>query len=368
MDSNQIIPQKSGNEWVQINQGTDEIVHESIVHEQTVNDQLNELMNEKAPPSVQQARGEVPKTPIRVEGENLPPVSATIPVNGFENKDVNEMNDTPEAANTPLPVDRTTPEIKPRNLITSNLPENVSTERKTTPPSERTKKPQTAFFMFMADERQNIFSDNPGISHIECGKIAGERWRKLDPERKKEYDDRYQNEMKEWKAVNGVIERGPYKKKKKLKEQTGNVEKRAPSSRKRNTKKKYTFSDEEDDADDMKDDSYIGVHGEEDDDFENEYDNSSSSRPKRKKSSKKPASKKNVSFKPVIASKRGPPKGISKGPTSDTLVITKEEYKRLAGVEKAFLKVKDLNREMFEIMLYETMKKKPEKVAANLRK
>ena len=50
------------------------------------------------------------------------------------------------------------------------------------------------------------------------------------------------------------------------------------------------------------------------------------------------------------------------------LVITKEEYKRLAGVEKAFLKVKDLNREMFEIMLYETMKKKPDKVAANLMK
>merc|ERR1719219_3308399 len=88
----------------------------------------------------------------------------------------------------------------------------------------------------------------------------------------------------------------------------------------------------------------------------------------KKPSGKKTTVKKSVSFKPAVASKRGPPKGISKGPTSDTLVITKEEYKRLAGVEKAFLKVKDLNREMFEIMLYETMKRKPDKVADNLKK
>ena len=77
MDSNHVIPQKTANEWVQIKQGADEIVHETV-NDQLINDQLHELMNEKAPPSVQQARGEVPKTPLRDPTDGHIPVSATI--------------------------------------------------------------------------------------------------------------------------------------------------------------------------------------------------------------------------------------------------------------------------------------------------
>jgi hypothetical protein len=310
MDSNHVIPQKTANEWVQINQGADEIVHETV-NDQLINDQLNELMNEKAPPSVQQARMEVPQTPLRDPTDGHIPSSAPLgsaPIT-YENKnDYNPPtptnNESPTTANTPLPTDKTTPEIP------SNLPEDVSTEA-------------------------------PDAKKVKRGPRG--------PYKKKDDDDDFDPSSKR-------------------------------TSRKR-TKKKYTISDDEDNE---KDDNYKGQEAEEDDDFDvADVEKTASGRPKRKKrtvaegrpsrakgakNGKSPVSKKSVSFRPAVVSKRGPPKGISKGPTSDTLVITKEEYKRLAGVEKALLKVKDLNREMFEIMLHETMKRKPEKVAANMNK
>jgi len=109
--------------------------------------------------------------------------------------------------------------------------------------------------------------------------------------------------------------RGPYKKKAKLDEDFDPNSKR--KTRKKPPKKKYTFSDEDDD--DKNDDNYIGVQQEDDDDDFDENATTSSGRPKRKKpSGKKTTVKKSVSFKPAVPSKRGPPKGISKGPTSDT--------------------------------------------------
>ena len=251
MDSNHVIPQKTGNEWVQINQGVpDEIVHETVQQqqtvEQTVNDQLNELMNEKAPPSVQQARGEVPKTPLRDPNEDFNQKVLELQIPTTNGTTANEAS--PGAAQTPLPPDKHEEEASSTNAsapTTSNLPENVSTAT---------------------------------------------------PEKKE-------------KVKRGP--RGPYKKKAKLDEDFDPNSKR--KTRKKPAKKKYTFSDEDDD--DKNDDNYIGQQ-EEDDDYD---ENATSSRPKRKKpSGKKTTVKKSVSFKPAVPSKRGPPKGISKGPTSDT--------------------------------------------------
>merc|ERR1712130_881655 len=131
MDSNHVIPQKTGNEWVQINQGVpDEIVHETVQQqtvEQTVNDQLNELMNEKAPPSVQQARGEVPKTPLRDPNEDFNQKVLELQIPTTNGTATANDNSSPGAAQTPLPPDKPTDEANSTNA-TSNLPENVSIE------------------------------------------------------------------------------------------------------------------------------------------------------------------------------------------------------------------------------------------------
>ena len=147
MDSNHVITTKTANEWVQINQGADEIVHETV-NDQLINDQLNELMNERAPPSVQQARNEVPKTPLRDPTDGHIPVSATIgttPIT-YDNKhnaDYNpptppgignpENNESPSTANgTALPTDKNTPPD-----LSSTLPEDVSTA---TPDAKKVKR------------------------------------------------------------------------------------------------------------------------------------------------------------------------------------------------------------------------------------
>jgi len=130
-------------------------------------------------------------------------------------------------------------------------------------------------------------------------------------------------------------------------------------ARRATTTKKYTFSDNEEE------DSPLDYAPEDDGgEFEVEAPKKKTKGPGRpkgrppKNATAKSSSKATALKAPSTPPKKQPPKGISKGPTKDTLVITKEEYKRLASIEKAFLKVKELNREMFMIMLQETKKQK----------
>jgi hypothetical protein len=52
------------------------------------------------------------------------------------------------------------------------------------------RKPATAFVMFSNQWREQIKSDNPGISFTDIGRKLGEMWREMKPELKKVYQDR----------------------------------------------------------------------------------------------------------------------------------------------------------------------------------
>jgi len=60
------------------------------------------------------------------------------------------------------------------------------------------KKPSTAFFLFMADNRERIKQEHPGIAPAQIGKILGEEWKFFDPIRKREYEKIYEGNLDQW--------------------------------------------------------------------------------------------------------------------------------------------------------------------------
>lgn len=67
------------------------------------------------------------------------------------------------------------------------------------------KKPATAFVMFSNQMREQVKTDNPGISFTDIGRKLGEMWREMDAEMKKGFEDRateakdkYMAEKKVW--------------------------------------------------------------------------------------------------------------------------------------------------------------------------
>jgi len=60
------------------------------------------------------------------------------------------------------------------------------------------KKPSTAFFLFMADNRERIKAEHPGIAPAQIGKILGEEWKFFDPVRKREYEKVYEGNLDQW--------------------------------------------------------------------------------------------------------------------------------------------------------------------------
>lgn len=77
-----------------------------------------------------------------------------------------------------------------------------SATKKATKDPNAPKKPMTAFFAFMGDERENIQKDNPGIAHTEIAKKGGEMWKALSADEKKNYEDNYKTAMVKWKVDN----------------------------------------------------------------------------------------------------------------------------------------------------------------------
>ena len=51
------------------------------------------------------------------------------------------------------------------------------------------KKPLSSFMLFGSSERSKIMAENPDIAFGAVGKVLGERWRALDPDRKAEFDE-----------------------------------------------------------------------------------------------------------------------------------------------------------------------------------
>ena len=69
------------------------------------------------------------------------------------------------------------------------------------------KRPSGAYVFLTNELRPKILAEQPGIKFIELGKLLGERWRALQPEEKKRYEDmaaqdkiRFQREMEEYTA------------------------------------------------------------------------------------------------------------------------------------------------------------------------
>ena len=73
------------------------------------------------------------------------------------------------------------------------------------------KRATSAYFYFLAEEREKIKADNPDIKITEISKIAGQRWKEIEAERKAKFDamakadkERYEKEKKEWIASGGA--------------------------------------------------------------------------------------------------------------------------------------------------------------------
>ena len=79
--------------------------------------------------------------------------------------------------------------------------------RKKKMPQGGPKKPATSFVLFSNTVREQVKQDNPGLSFIELGRKLGEMWREMDPNVRKDYEDRataakdrYLEEKKLWLA------------------------------------------------------------------------------------------------------------------------------------------------------------------------
>ena len=60
------------------------------------------------------------------------------------------------------------------------------------------KKPLTAYFAWMNQNRSRIKEENPGSSLGEIAKIAGKEWKEVDEEEKSELEATYKEEMEEY--------------------------------------------------------------------------------------------------------------------------------------------------------------------------
>lgn len=74
------------------------------------------------------------------------------------------------------------------------------------------KRSMSAYFFFLADEREAIKKENPDIKVTDVSKVAGQRWKEISAERKAKYDldaktdrERYEREKKEFTDGGGVI-------------------------------------------------------------------------------------------------------------------------------------------------------------------
>jgi len=62
------------------------------------------------------------------------------------------------------------------------------------------KKPLTAYFAWMSENRERIKNENDGASIGEVAKIAGEEWRELDASSKSKYEKAYKAAMEKYKV------------------------------------------------------------------------------------------------------------------------------------------------------------------------
>lgn len=109
-------------------------------------------------------------------------------------------------------------ERKPKSKTVSEKPRKrrVKKERD----SQKPKRPQSAYFIWLNEHREVIKKENPGISITEISKVAGQKWRTM--EDKTEWEKKaaeakrdYEEAMKEYKASSGFGGSSPSKSKSK---------------------------------------------------------------------------------------------------------------------------------------------------------
>lgn len=86
-------------------------------------------------------------------------------------------------------------------------PAKGSRKRRKRIPQGGPKKPATSFVLFSNTVREQVKEENPGLSFLDLGRKLGEMWREMEPQERKEYEDkaneakeRYLEEKKVWLA------------------------------------------------------------------------------------------------------------------------------------------------------------------------
>merc|ERR1711978_69264 len=97
---------------------------------------------------------------------------------------------------------------KDKHKSSSPSKESSNKSKKKTKIAGQPKRPQTAFFLWLNENREQIKKDHPDLSLAETSKKAGEIWREMEDksewnakadEEKKKYDKEYEK----WKAEGG---------------------------------------------------------------------------------------------------------------------------------------------------------------------
>lgn len=69
------------------------------------------------------------------------------------------------------------------------------------------KKPMTAFFLFMGENRQRVKEEDPDLSHTQVAKQLGEEWQNLDADEKADFEGRYQTALAKWKKEKAAYDK-----------------------------------------------------------------------------------------------------------------------------------------------------------------
>lgn len=73
------------------------------------------------------------------------------------------------------------------------------------------KRAMSSYMFFANDERDKVRADNPGIAFGEIGKILGTKWKEMDAEKKKPYEEKAAQDKKRYEQ-----EKAEYMKKKEV--------------------------------------------------------------------------------------------------------------------------------------------------------
>jgi len=157
----------------------------------------------KSSPKAKKASPVLRKSPLRVASKSKTPVKATKPR-----------------------------QTKPKVAKAGTKPKTTKTTKKGTPKkrvsrkSNAPKRPMSAFFLYMKDNRETIKRENPGVEFLDIPKIGATQWKALKQAQRVKYEALAEKEKQRYASEMTTYVPSPEDKKKKRKKKDPNAPKR----------------------------------------------------------------------------------------------------------------------------------------------